>query len=135
MKKLNQKQRIIIYTVYSLILFIAFFCLNNVPNHRVGWYIDYDLWLISSIFPPILVFHGIISKLITKNLKLYFPLTVTGILGFIESLINADNFKYAFWGMIYYLALTLVGIAVFYAFLWVIKLIKVIWKYRHGYSK
>ncbi len=135
MKKLNPKQIIIIYTVYSLILFIAFFCLNKVPNHRVGWYTDYDLWLISSIFPPILVFHGIISKLITKNLKLYLPLTVTGILGFIESLINTNSFKYAFWGMLYYLALTLVGIAVFYAALWVIKVIKVIWKHRKGYSK
>ena len=135
MKKLNQKQRIIIYTVYSLILFIAFFCLNNVPNHRVGWYIDYDLWLISSIFPPILVFHGIISKLITKNLKLYFPLTVTGILGFVESFINANELKRAFFGIIYYLVLTFVGVIVYYVVSWLIKCIKVIWKYRQGYSK
>ena len=106
-----------------------------VPNHRVGWYTDYDLWLITSIFPLVFVLHGIVSKLITKKIKLYFPVIVTGVLGIIESFINVNELKHAIFGMLYYLVLTFVGVMVYYIVSWLVKCIKVIWKYRHGYSK
>lgn len=135
MKKLNQKRIMIIYLFYSLVLFSIILCIDMVPNHRVGWYTDYDLWLITSIFPLVFVLHGIVSKLITKKIKLYFPVIVTGVLGIIESFINVNELKHAIFGMLYYLVLTFVGVMVYYIVSWLVKCIKVIWKYRHGYSK
>ncbi|MBQ7896917.1 MAG: hypothetical protein IJ323_00690 [Clostridia bacterium] len=111
--------KIFYYTLYSLLFFAVIFYLDSIPDHRVG-YSDYDLYLTWAIFPILFMVHGVISKIVFREHKLYLPLIFTAVLGFIEAFINASNLKSACLTTLYYVILTFVGALIFGVIFWVV---------------
>lgn len=117
------RSKIFYYVIYSLLFFSVIFYLDSIPDHRVG-YTDYDLYLISSIFPIAFILHGIISKVILKKFKFYLPLIITAILGFIEAFFNSFDLKISAMMTFYFVALTFVGVLTVCIILWIVEGIK-----------
>ena len=118
MKKLIHS-KIFYYTVYSLLFFAIIFYFDSIPNHRLGYLLDYDLWLIWSIFPILFIVHGIISKVILWKYKFYLPLIFTAVLGFIEAFLNIFDLKTSAMMTLYFVVLCFVGVAVSHVVFWV----------------
>ena len=117
------RSKIFYYVIYSLLFFSVIFYLDSIPDHRVG-YTDYDLYLISSIFPIAFILHGIISKVILKKFKFYLPLIITAILGFIEAFFHSFYLKISAMMTLYFVALTFVGVLTVCIILWIVEGIK-----------
>ena len=126
MKKLIHS-KIFYYTVYSLLFFAIIFYFDSIPNHRLGYLLDYDLWLTFTLFPLLFVIHGIISKIILWKHKFYLPLIFTAVLGFIEAFSSFD-LKTSAMMTLYFVILTFVGVivskVVFWGAVWIIEGIK-----------
>ena len=75
------------YIIYSLIFFAVVFYMDGIPNHSDGTS-DYSTWKEWVYIPVLLVFHGLISGVVLRGSRLYVPLTVTALIGFIEALMT-----------------------------------------------
>ena len=86
-------KKIITYC-YFLFLFTVVTILDLVPNHRIGYYTDYDLWLFWQIFPLIFFVHGIIARLLTKPKKIYYPIIITALFLIVSNLLSTVNLSF-----------------------------------------
>ncbi len=116
-------KRIITYC-YFLILFTTVTVLDLVPDHRIGYYTDYDLLLHWEIFPLLFFCHGIVSRLLTKPLKVYYPLILTTLFLIVSNLLSTVNLSFYLKSIILrvlcYTALTYVGILLSLVVEWIV---------------
>ena len=83
-------KRIITYC-YFLFLFTVVTILDLIPDHRIGYYTDYDLLLFWEIFPIIFFVHGIVSRLLTKPKKVYYPIIITALFLIVSNFLGTVN--------------------------------------------
>lgn len=113
----------IVYVIYTLMFFTLIYYMDSVPNHSDGTS-DYDTWFVWLYLPALLVYHGLMSKVILRGHRFYVPLVVTAVFGFAEALISKTDIALLVFGIekisvtsalfatIYYLAFTAAGVMV-----------------------